>query len=95
MLLARRARPAKEHVLDVLASAGTAVLAFQIDDEQEISPFRISIWIARKEGNRFVRLSGMRAGVFRRAGKTPILSETAGAGGEIINFSKGLIAWPA
>jgi hypothetical protein len=34
-------------------------------------------------------------GVFRLAGLTPVLSETAGARGEISNFSKGLIVWPA
>jgi len=33
LLLASRYRRAKEHVLDVLAFAGTFMLAFRIDDE--------------------------------------------------------------
>jgi len=52
--LASRDRPAKHRALDVLACAGTAVLAFRID-EQEAVPFRISVWMTRKEENGFVR----------------------------------------
>jgi hypothetical protein len=67
--LASRTRPAKDHVLDVLATAGTAVFAFRIDDEQEIIPFRISSRITGKEG-KSLRLffAACEQGVFRLAG---------------------------
>jgi hypothetical protein len=53
----------------VLATAGTAVFAFRIDDEQEIIPFRISSRITGKEGKPLrLFFAVCEQGVFRLAG---------------------------
>jgi hypothetical protein len=55
--------------------------------------FQTSAGIARREGNR--SRPRLCVGVFRRAGSTSILSETAGASVETMSFFNGLIQWPA
>jgi hypothetical protein len=93
--LARAKRVAKEPFLDVLAVAGTFVLALRNPDtvgDHSFQDVRMDCSKGRKS-RRFGK--GVWQGLFGCAEWPRILSKTAGARVETQSFFKGLIAWPA
>jgi hypothetical protein len=92
--LASRKRLVKEPLPDVLAVAGTSVLAFRKPDTIGDHSFQ-DIRMDCSKGRKPVVLveSGRGPSAFGRVAS--ILSKTAGARGETPGFFNGLIAWPA
>jgi hypothetical protein len=92
--LASRERLVKQPVPDVLAVAGTSVLAFRKPDTIGDHSFQ-DIRMDCSKGRKPVGLVEWGRGPSVLSRVASILSKTAGARGKTKSFANGLIAWPA